>query len=186
MQSTNLISTCYVDKVGETLLCDAEVQQCSSGERMIRNPDKNCDFFPCPDEELANSGISGLYVPASGPTLPDLPKPTLPTITSPKKPNMLNSVDFSFGTKPSSQTINLEAARPVMDPSKVIVIGSGEDVADDKAPQATDTNQNDRYSFDSFSYDEWITTVKNSGFVQYDLRVHWSLLLSMTLMTFIN
>lgn len=60
-----------VDENGEKILCEADVQDCPGGERMIRNPDSNCEFFSCPAEEV-DAGLTGLYVPASTPTLPEL------------------------------------------------------------------------------------------------------------------
>ena len=160
------------DENGETLLCGADINECPNGERMIRNPDKNCDFFLCPEEDEVNTSSGEFFVPAPGPTassLPELPKPTLPTIVNPKKTDNFDSVDFSFGSKPSSQAINL-GNKPANDPSKIVVIGNEQDVAEDEdqgsetRDDSTGNAMNDPFSnFDSFKYEEWITSARNSA-----------------------
>ena len=169
------------DENGETLLCGADINECPTGERMVRNPDKNCEFFRCPEQDDTNTSSGGFFVPAPGPSassLPELPKPTLPTIVDPKKTDF-DSVDFSFGSKPSSQAINLDN-KPAKEPSQVVVIGNEQDVADDE-DQVTDTPDtssssstgsiNDPFSnFDSFKYEEWITSAR-SGVIH--VNIHW-------------
>lgn len=143
---------------------------------MIRNPDNNCEFFPCPVEDEADGTQFAFNAPASTPTLPELPKPTLPTITNPKKPDF-NSLDFVFGSDETNQTINLGISKPVKDPNKVVVIGNKDDVADDKGetPVATNSSSssekgvNDLFnlnSYNDFSYEDWM----NGG---YDVNLNW-------------
>eukprot|EP00804_Cyclotella_cryptica_P029048 CCRYP_005254-RA/>CCRYP_005254-RA protein AED:0.00 eAED:0.00 QI:1328/1/1/1/1/1/2/88/859 len=177
------------DQNGGTVLCDADTNECPGGDRMIRNPDNNCEFFPCPVEEETGGTQFAFNAPASTPTLPELPKPTLPTITDPKKPDF-NSLDFSFGSGESNQTINLGMAKPAKDPSKVVVIGNEDHVADDKpeAPEATNSSSfsekgvNDLFSFNNyndFTYEDWI----NCG--RY-INLHWLLSLFMVLIAFLS
>jgi hypothetical protein len=97
------------------------------------------------------------------------PKPTLPTITNPKKPVQFDSVDLTFGSKPSN--INLEISKPANNPSEIVVIDDKEDVEDDKgaSSEAPDSNTSSESSnsdpfsygqsngFDNFNYEEWIT-----------------------------
>ncbi|KAL7478207.1 hypothetical protein ACHAW6_006923 [Cyclotella cf. meneghiniana] len=164
------------DQNGETVLCDADTYECPGGDRLIRNPDNNCEFFPCPVEDEADGTQFAFNAPASTPTLPELPKPTLPTITNPKKPDF-NSLDFVFGSEETNQTINLGISKPVKDPNKVVVIGNKDDVADDKGetPVATNSSSssekgvNDLFnlnSYNDFSYEDWM----NGG---YDINLHW-------------
>jgi hypothetical protein len=162
---------------GETVLCDADTYECPGGDRMIRNPDNNCEFFPCPVEDEADGTQFAFNAPASTPTLPELPKPTLPTITNPKKPDF--SLDFVFGAEESNQTIDLGIAKPAKDPSKVVVIGNKDDVADDKdeTPLATNSSSssekdvNDLFNLDSYndiSFEGWM----NGG---CNISLHWFL-----------
>lgn len=149
------------DEFGKTMLCSAEINNCPNGDRMIRNPDNNCEFFPCEDVEEEDVIFSSNFVPASGPTsLPELPRPTLPTIINPEKPNF-NSVNFGLGSQPSSQTIDFDAIKPSA--GQVTVVGDEEDIANDEDQAADDIGADPFTSLDTFNYDEWINSVPRSG-----------------------
>ena len=143
------------DVNGEPVLCDVEVLKCPEGEEVYRDPWNECEYFPCPDtEEEETVMASAFHILAPTPTFSELPQPTLPTIhkTSP--------FTFSSVSKPSAGIIN-----PVKKPSgdsTSVVIGTDEDVEDDK-DESSESIEDDKpksigneMEFGSFSARDWL------------------------------
>jgi hypothetical protein len=109
------------DEKGDPVLCDPEVFKCAEGEEVYRDPLHECEFFPCPEDEEEASDItsSSFNLPASSPSeFPELPVPTLPIITQAKPFTFPTEIDL--GTNPSTLSNNA-----------IVVVGTGDDIADD-------------------------------------------------------
>ena len=156
---------------GEMIQCDGDTKGCPEGEKVHRDPSKDCQYFNCPEAVGVNDTPSGGFgVPQTSPVrFPELPKPTLQEIVKPgdiPPPTIIsfippagggggaNNAAVDLGKKPTSQ-VDVAAANDEEGQNMnetATVVGN-----DKETSQESWTNNYDG-SFEGgrFSVDEWL------------------------------
>lgn len=166
---------------GEMIQCDGDTKECPEGEKVHRDPSKDCQYFNCPEaggvKDTPLSG-GGFGVPQSSPArFPELPKPTLQDIVKPgdiPPPTIISFIPggggaeiatVDLGKKPTSQKVVIAAkdeGEQNMNETE-ITVGNNQGASDDWTNTYGGSFEGSR-----FSVDEWLAQ-SNS----YPYRRYW-------------
>lgn len=155
---------------GGVFSCEEDTKKCPEGEHVYRNPNNDCEHFPCPsDKEEEVFHLPGLEAPSPA-KFSGLPKPTLPTISNPT-PFILPIVN-----KPPGGTIDKATSVYSDDTSTVEIVEIGEndtstveigekdniiDEEDDDEPSNLVDESYEPDPFSSFSVEDWFVNSAN-------------------------
>ena len=166
--STWKLSRCGImgwSSKGEMIQCDGDTKDCPEGEKVHRDPSKDCQYFSCPDAGVkdAPSSIGGFGVPQTSPArFPELPKPTLPDIVKPgdiPPPTIISFIPPSGGGG-GAEVATVDLGKK---PTSQVVVIAANDEGEENANETTSTvgdNQGaseEDWTFEGsrFSVDEW-------------------------------